>query len=722
MGIAGFLTYLKKTYIAKEPKQSDKIWLINYNHISSTNKKYDYLFLDYQSMFYTTYELFSCEINYFLRLLYYIKYEAQINRENILIIDSSYYLKILKYIIEKYFLYFTNIFRGENIIDFLPTDEDLIDVIVKKINFIFTFNFNDKIIINKLLAINVAEQTNDLSRNLIKDSFDYEEKMRRTHIFFDGIPSLSKIKEQMSRRIYGYVMSKIVDNIWENNISESEFSLNFINSKLLSSQPPSIGLNSEIVQEIKKILNKSYFINSIDYVNKYGEAEHQIMKYIKDNDKFKGSELIISSPDADLILLIFIKTTNNYKIDLLRQNVITEFRFNANDEPKEFKYIITDDKILSPFIREYDHIIIDNLITAMNLKLKNGNNNNQYITDISFLFLLLGDDFIPKIPSIDVYKIKDLLSIYKQLCKANVRFKIINISVLNTINFNNLKLFIKHFSLKEETWVSFAMDEKRFIDQNIKKLNYIKNIYFFNKMKLDEIDIFNFDKSYFIKENGLIINSENLLDFSLIKKKNKEAKPINNIQIQNYLQGYSFILDVYINDNLKNYKWIYNYEKAPTLGQINNFLEDKNDECVLRELFDYAKNSNNTYLDSNTYIKFTNDNRNQIIINLLEKIIIKKYNFQDLEKLHSMSNTDEKINCLCKKYFIYDEQILDILFNCDGERYISKCLDIENYLPISLDSKYEIQIDKSLLGGYYQKKYLKYKNKYISLKNNIKII
>ena len=117
-----------------------------------------------------------------------------------------------------------------------------------------------------------------------------------------------------------------------------------------------------------------------------------------------------------------------------------------------------------------------------------------------------------------------------------------------------------------------------------------------------------------------------------------------------------------------------------------------------------------------TFIKFTNDNRNQIINNLLEKIIIIKSNFQDLEKLHSMSNTDENLNCLCKKYFIYDEQILNILFNCDGERYINKCLDIENYLPISLDSKYEIQIDKSLLGGYYQKKYLKYKNKYISLK------
>jgi hypothetical protein len=190
---------------------------------------------------------------------------------------------------------------------------------------------------------------------------------------------------------------------------------------------------------------------------------------------------------------------------------------------------------------------------------------------------------------------------------------------------------------------------------------------------------------------------------------------MNDEQIHKYLQGYSFILDIYFNNTLKNYKWIYNYEKAPTLAQINKFLEDKNDECVLRELFDYTKKNNDNYLDTETYLQFTNDNQTGIIRKLLEKIMISKRKFGELGTLESASHNKIKLNDLCKKYFIYDEPTLDILFNCNGERFLNKCVDIENYLPISITSEYERPINKALLGGYYQK-YLKYKNKYMSLK------
>jgi hypothetical protein len=105
----------------------------------------------------------------------------------------------------------------------------------------------------------------------------------------------------------------------------------------------------------------------------------------------------------------------------------------------------------------------------------------------------------------------------------------------------------------------------------------------------------------------------------------------------------------------------------------------------------------------------------EITRNLLRPIFTaKKVKFSERDDLLLESNLDET----CKNYFTYDIDTLNILFNCDGERYINKCVDIENFIPVPLSTKYERPIDTTLLGGYYQK-YLKYKNKYMSLKKII---
>jgi hypothetical protein len=706
MGIAGFLNHIKKTFVPSTD------WLKN-----SSIKKYDYLFLDYQSMFYSTYELFSSEINYFLRLIYYIKYVAQIHNQNILLYNNINVLEnppsyedILRYIFEKYIDYFLNFYTGA-LEKFLPTRSDTAEIIIEKIDFIFTLNLNDKSIIIKTLATYIVRQTDKLSNDTIKDEF--REKKKRTYIFFDGIPSLSKIKEQLTRRINGIVIKNITNNILESDTTNSDFTLGFINSKLLSSQPPSIGLNSEIVKEVKKLLDVDYYINSRDNINKYGEAEHQIMKYITDNKEiFLSSEILISSPDADLILLIFIKRTNNFRIDLLKQSTITELKINKDNIDLPFEYQLSEEQvIISPYGIIYEFIIIDNLLSAMGLKLSDGTIINQSVIDISFLFLLLGDDFIPAISTMDIYKTNDLLGLYKKLSIKH-DFKIINIDIPNKINFINLKLFINELSKMESKWKSFNKRESKTIEEINASITKLEYIYFFNLMNFEELNIQNFRKSYFF-EKGIILDFQNNPNFSLLKK--TKLSSMNDEQIHKYLQGYSFILDIYFNNTLKNYKWIYNYEKAPTLAQINKFLEDKNDECVLRELFDYTKKNNDNYLDTETYLQFTNDNQTGIIRKLLEKIMISKRKFGELGTLESASHNKIKLNDLCKKYFIYDEPTLDILFNCNGERFLNKCVDIENYLPISITSEYERPINKALLGGYYQK-YLKYKNKYMSLK------
>ncbi len=699
MGISGFLNHLKRKY---EPST----WFKNNNE-----KKYDYLFLDYHSMFYSLYDIFSNEINYFLKLIFFIKYTAMSSRTNILNTreKSISYEEILNFIYDKHIDYFIN-FNKEDKNIFLPNSRDTYQQVIDKINKIFALNLNDKTIITNILVSHVIRETDYLSANNIKD--EYSNKRERTYIFFDGIPSLSKIKEQLNRRINGTVLKNIVNSIYAMDAS-GEFSLGYLNSKLLSSTPPSIGLNTEIVLEVKRLLHEDYFVNSRDGINKYGEAEHQMMKYIDDNkSKFIGHDLLISSPDADLILLVFIKRINEFRIDLLKQTSNNETNI---DRELDFEYTNSAGGIISPYYIKREFIIIDNLLSAMKL-INSGVINSQSVIDISFILLLLGDDFIPRISTMDIYKFDDIISVYNKLSTI-ANYKIINFDNTYKINFQNLKMYINEISQLEKKWKSHPKGKEKIIDQANENINKLERIYFYDRIKNREFNIQTFRTSYYFEKSGLYYNTRRSLDISLLRK-GRNHSSIDDNQLQNYLEGYSFILDIYFNNSLKNYRWIYNYTNSPNLAQLNTFLSTKNDECVLRELFDYTKNYKNTYLDTETYLRFTSNNTTAILSNLLEKIIVAKKKFNQLAVLYSPTTDKVKMNELYRNYFIYDEETLNILYNCDGEKYINKCVDVENFIPIPLSSEYERPIDTTLLGGYYQK-YLKYKNKYLSLKNKL---
>ena len=175
MGIAKFFGYLKSNY--KKPQ-----WLItktsldtnykdtNYKNIESYSFKWNNLILDYQSLIYSTYEVFSSEINYFIRILY-----------------KNNNHKLLLHIFNKYPIYFSKLFKSSYFT--IPTREVLLSTI-----------YNDQQIIIDTLVDMMIEHTIELSKIHV---------INKTYIFFDGIPSLSKIKEQASRRIYPDVINQI---------------------------------------------------------------------------------------------------------------------------------------------------------------------------------------------------------------------------------------------------------------------------------------------------------------------------------------------------------------------------------------------------------------------------------------------------------------------------------------------------------------------------------
>ena len=236
------------------------------------------------------------------------------------------------------------------------------------------FNYNNENIIIEILCENVINLVKKISDHHIK----YNDTYTRTYIFFDGIPSKAKIKEQMVRRIYPEIIYYIKKDL-KHTATALELDIDI---KLLNDMPPSIGINKPIVIKLKQLLEEIYDSQkgkfNINELTNYGEAEHQLMLVL---EQLKISNILLVSPDADLILLSIINYVKNIKIDILRisTNIIYEFDIRSYD------FNINK----SPFYYTFAYIFIDKILEEFNL------NTKQAQLDIAYILLLLGDDFIP---------------------------------------------------------------------------------------------------------------------------------------------------------------------------------------------------------------------------------------------------------------------------------------------------------------------------------------
>lgn len=746
MGIQGFFNQIK-----------------NYNNpneiiTSSKTKNYDYIFFDFQSLIYNQLNLYS-EINYLIYLLNYLFSQIiNANRDNTKIKNIFYKsdntdtddFKIMKYIIKKYnkFCEKMGFWIGEkNNVNYFFIDkkeEQKSEEEKKKKatlfqnnekNISFYYNQLQTILeyINKNINTNLEDELVDSTVNHVLDMIKYfmdinltsdENKDRYTNIakkikdinsssnkgifaYFDGIPSMAKISEQLERRITGQIESLIKTNI-KNTIFGEEST---ILDTLIKPEMIKIGNNTSIVNKIYENICKNNI--KCNQINEIGEAEHQIMDYLTQNkDKLQNKNILIISPDADLILLGLIQQSlNNLKIDIFKEEIINENHFEFS-----FNYNINSDKINSPYK-------IKNYYTDLQ-KLQENMGLNQYqILDICFIFLILGDDFIPTIPTVSAKSIPNIIKCYKAILVINKNFKIVN-NIENKCIFNqhNFIRFIQKLQKQEDTFYretskNYSMHPKALISINEKsekfaeffKLDdlYYNYYYFINALN---------DSIYF--EGSGATSLKNSITIENLKKKINKT----DYDIKKYYEGCTFVFDLYFNNKINNYQWYYDHDMSPMMFHIlENYKEDKN----IKDKFIIPKPESDNYMNIETYKQYIDANKEEILKNIIKELKSSGLRADVAEFIpsgipqHGGSLEDD-----LKKYITYNN--IKKLYDCTNKKFFNKCLKFpKKLLPVKdylkpKDHPITISFPKCLPqqnGGYnYYKKYIKYKNKYLKLK------
>ena len=517
-------------------------------------------------------------------------------------------------------------------------------------------------------------------------------------IFFECIPTIAKIKEQYSRRMFKKIQNDIEINLKKRLGCE-------INKRF---DQENFSIDSDFFIQIKKAIEDHFLDDKIKIFthskNEIGEAEHRIINHIATNCSSNNSNdadklYVIYSPDADVFLLGTILT--NLLSNKFKSNIIVNTLRRSDSTTNRVFYSIDTIKFSN------------HLIKKMNLTQHKQNNfTYDILNDITFIFNLLGDDFIPVFDKFKLLHSSEIFNVIfnvvnqlNQLDQCKILEYDENISKFKINKTNLLKLFEKinnHFILQN--------DQNNFNQKNYKsnykyylQTNHESDI----KIKYNELvflilqDAFQkgfyiYEKSLYSNKNNFYVNKSNknkifteitskfiIYDFDKNKKQyeitiNKKYKMVSIIDIDNnqsinkinkttinstdksndiilnYFEGYEFILDLYYNNIgfVSNNFWYYKHNCSPSLDITIKWLKNNDLPSYIVE------NKNNTkYFTTNKYKNF--------LASLLD-VNYKKI----LKKINKKSITYDDIVFIKTKSF---NNIFNKIFNCFEKKYINKC-------------------------------------------------
>jgi 5'-3' exonuclease len=391
------------------------------------------------------------------------------------------------------------------------------------------------------------------------------------YLAVDGVAGMSKQTQQRQRRFR-----------YAKDINETTFDSNCITTGSVFMDDLSKFIGNFI--QIKMKTDWSHLKIIFNNGRVPGEGEHKLIHYIKTIDT--NLSVSIVSPDADLIMLAL--GLNRSNIYIFRPNIFDNFAgdffFVYIDKLRERILSNVNPKIFTPKEITNKPAVVSSTEYYIKRKNKYGSTDNlkhRMLEDFIFYLFMLGNDFLPHIPSLEIPNdgIETLLKCYDRVVSENgfisQHYYIDNNRSIK-INYKPFKALMKELSDLENTML---------LQKVYKNMTHNDSTLINNIRRSDrgyELDFPKYRKEYYINKLHFGTN---------INYETDEAKFDSDMfetQVQNlvseYIRGMVFVLKYYLY-TIPTFDWFYPYHYAPLLTDIYNYLPEDIGDIV----FEYSE-------------------------------------------------------------------------------------------------------------------------------------
>lgn len=302
----------------------------------------------------------------------------------------------------------------------------------------------------ELYIINSVIEKIETIINKVKSDYVY--------IAFDGVPPIAKLTQQKNRRYKSWFQSHILKNnvLWDTcSITPGTRFMHNLNNA---------------IRDFYKSRSHNVMLSLSDDP---GEGEHKIFNYIRKNNHI-NKNIIIYGMDADLIMLSLNHLKLCKSIYLYRETPHFINSLNKFLNPHEtylinisllgnqiFKLLTNCDSLYSHeprWLTDAAEILVTDISNSTS-----ANDTNIYyskIEDYIFICFLLGNDFMPHFPSINIRinGLTILLDLYRSLFGIGK-----HLIKDGKIAWSNFKLFVRKLAENEEMFIkeNYDLREKK---------------------------------------------------------------------------------------------------------------------------------------------------------------------------------------------------------------------------------------------------------------------
>jgi 5'-3' exonuclease len=384
----------------------------------------------------------------------------------------------------------------------------------------------NSIIYDVINSHNVTKIHDEIINGVIKKIEEYIYKIKpekQVMIAFDGVAPFAKIEQQRERRYKSWFYSSLEE---ENN--KIKFDTNQITPGTKFMNKLNLKIKEHFLLDKKRKENIQTYDIIISASDEVGEGEHKIFKKIRETEYNNEDNIIVYGLDSDLIMLSINHLKYCPNIYLFRET--------------------------PEFIKSIDKNLQPNVEYLLNIGLFSKHINIEPSNYI-FLCFLLGNDFMPHFPSLNIRT----GGINKILNEYNENEKLVENS---KINWKNVRKIIKRLKEKEIGFLSEEMETRDLLE---------------NKLYNEEYNIENTPLLYRSLERH-ILNTKKQLEYNNFKKKYYNSlfhleptkERLKQISL-NYLQGLEWTFKYY-NDDCPDWKWKYNYKYPPLLEDLYDYI------------------------------------------------------------------------------------------------------------------------------------------------------